>query len=79
MKRRATSKRRVAEGDDEQCSQAAKIFATWEILRQNLAPPALEHLKQDKTKYYEKISLKNKETYKILKIKDINENPKLKT
>ena len=60
-------------------SQVGKIFATQEILKQNFAPPVLEHLQQHKTKNYEKISLKNKEFYKILKLKDINENPKLKT
>ena len=59
-------------------SQVAKIFITWEIFRQNFAPLVLEHLQQHKTKNYEKIRLKNKEIYKIWKLKAINENPNLK-
>ena len=40
--------------------------------------PKTEHMKQHKTKNYEKLSLKNEKIHKILKIKDINENPNLK-
>ena len=58
-------------------SQVVKIFTTWEIFKQNFAPPILEHLQQHKTKNYEKIRLKNKEIYKIWKLKAINENPNL--
>ena len=72
-------------GEDEQCLHAAnfrnakirnlRIFASCKNFhnlrnsQKNFAPPILEHLQQHKTKNYEKISLKNKEIFKILKIK----------
>ena len=37
-----------------------------------------EHLQQNKTKNYKKLSSKNKKIYKIWKLKDLNDNPKLK-
>ena len=63
-------------------SQLAKFrrllnFAPCEIPRQILLP-LLEHLQQNKTKNYEKLSLINKEIYYIWKLKEINENPNLK-
>ena len=65
VKRRVAGKRRVVGKNRVTMNSVCRLrifalrnFATWEILRQNLAPPALEHLQQHKTKNYEKISLK---------------------
>ena len=69
MKRRATGKQRVAEGDDEQCLQPANFrivkfcrlrnFIPCKIFRNlgNSQAIAEEHLQQHKTKNYEKNKL----------------------